>query len=383
MPLRTAEIAPASPPSGRVRCLDGLRGLAACSVVAFHFFYAFVPAPFTDWNRSGFGLWDTPIAVLWNGHFAVAIFFVLSGFVLAASAPRGAREAPAMIGLRYLRLALPALVSSALAWAWLMSFPDAAREVQALTGSPWFRWTYQPPFPPFTQALWEGGIGAFLDGTTRFNNPLWTMQAEFFGSILIYGSYAVLPGRARPLAMAFAGLALGALGQFSLAAFCGGALVFEGRHILRDHARAGCVLGLFGLVLGATYPGHAADGGVVSYLQSWLGRDGVRQVGAVLVLVALLITPAARRLFETAPLQRLGELSFPLYLVHVPLIVAPACALYARFGPLDPLALAGLFVATFLAALALAGVFLVAVERPVLAGLKAVRARLRARPASA
>ncbi|WP_371347681.1 acyltransferase family protein [Ancylobacter sp. IITR112] len=385
MPLRITETAPSpsgvSLPGGRVHCLDGLRGLAACSVVAFHFFYAFTPAPFTDWGRTGFSLWDTPLAVLWNGHFAVAIFFVLSGFVLAASAPGSAREAPAMIGLRYLRLALPALASSVLAFAWLMSFPEAAREVQAMTGSRWFRWTYQPPIPPFSQALWEGGVGAFLGGSTRFNNPLWTMHVEFLGSLLIYGGYAVLPGRARPLAMALGGLALGVAGQFSLAAFCGGALVFEGRHLLRDHWRAGCALGLAGLVLGATYPGHSPEGGLIPYVLSFLGRDGTRQIGAVLVLIALLITPAMRRLFESTPLQKLGELSFPLYLVHVPLIVAPACAFYARFGPLDTPALAGLFAATFLAALALAGVLLVTVERPVLAGLRAARARLR-RPAA-
>lgn len=380
MPSHRAAPVPPAPPSGRVHCLDGLRGVAACSVVAFHFFYAFTPAPFTAWNRTGFSVSDTPLAVLWNGHFAVAVFFVLSGFVLAASAPRTAREAPALIGLRYLRLALPALASSALAWAWLTGFPDAAREVQAMTGSRWFRWTYQPPIPPFDQALWEGGIGVFLTGTTRFNNPLWTMQAEFFGSVLIYGSYAVLPGRARAPAMALGGLALAALGQFSLAAFCGGALVFEFRHLLRDHAVAGSWLGLIGLVLGATYPGHAAEGGIVAYLQSWLGADGPRQAGAVLVLVALLITPPVRRLFESAPLQRLGELSFPLYLVHVPLIVAPACAFYARFGPLDPPALTGLFAATFLAALVLASAFLRTVERPVLTGLRALRSRLRARP---
>lgn len=380
-PAAATPAAPAAAPSQRVLCLDGLRGVAACSVVAFHFFYAFTPAPFTDWGRTGFGLWDTPLAVLWNGHFAVALFFVLSGFVLAASAPRTAREAPALIGLRYLRLALPALVSSALAFAWLNGFPEAAREVQAMTGSRWFRWTYQPPIPPFDQALWEGGIGVFLTGTTRFNNPLWTMQAELFGSVLIYGSYALLPGRARPPAMALGALVLAVLGQFSLAAFCGGALVYEFRHLLRDQAWGGALLGLLGLVLGATYPGHSSEGGLIPLLQSWLGVDGPRQIGAVMVLVALLITPPVRRLFESPPLQRLGELSFPLYLVHVPLIVAPACAFYARFGPLEPAALAGLFAATFLAALALATLFLVAVERPVLAGLRALRARLRRRPA--
>ena len=369
--------APAAP--GRVTCLDGLRGVAACAVVAFHFFCAFTPGRFADKARTGFSLVDTPLAVFWNGHFAVAVFFVLSGFVLAASAPTGPRAAPLAIGLRYLRLGVPALASSILAWAWLTGFPDAARDAQAISASPWFRWTYQPPIPPLGQAIWEGAVGVFLNGTTRFNNPLWTMQAEFLGSILIYGSYAVLRGRARPLAMAAGLVGFAALGLFYLSAFCGGALVHEARGRLRDHATGGAAAGIAGLVLGATMPGHAGGDGLLPTLVSWLGADGARQAGAILPLIAVLITPPVRRFFETAPLQRLGELSFPIYLVHVPLIVAPASAIFAAFAPLSPVALAGLFIATGLDTLALGQLFLVTVERPLLAALRAVRKRGRAR----
>ena len=382
MPLRAAETPQAPAGTARIVCLDGLRGVAACAVVAFHFFYAFTPTLFADKARTGFTLFDTPLAVLWNGHFAVAVFFVLSGFVLAASAPKSAREAPLMIGLRYLRLGLPALASSVLAWAWLTSFPDAAREVQALTGSPWFRWTYQPPIPPLSQAVWEGAVGVFVDGTTRFNNPLWTMQAEFIGSILVYGGYAVLRGRARPVAMALGLIAFPLLGLFYLAAFCGGALVYELRHRLRDHLRLGIGLALAGLVLGATFPGRAPGEDLASQLAAFLGRDGPRQAGAILLLVAVLITPPLRRFFESAPLQRLGELSFPIYLVHVPLIVAPASAIFADLAPLTTPALAALFLGTCLATLALGQLFLIAVERPVLVGLKAIRTRARARLAA-
>ncbi|MCS0504962.1 acyltransferase family protein [Ancylobacter mangrovi] len=380
-----ATLAGAPAKTERVTCLDGLRGVAACSVVAFHFFYAFAPGRFSDRARTGFTAFDTPLAVLWNGHFAVAVFFVLSGFVLAASSPKSAREAPLMIFLRYLRLGLPALASSALAWAWLNGFPDAAREAQAISTSSWFRWTYQPPIPPLSQAIWEGGVGVFLNGTTRFNNPLWTMQAELLGSILIYGSYAVLRGRWRPLAMALGIVGFGAAGLFYLAAFCAGALVFEMRGRLREFPVAGLLIGLVGLVIGATYPYHAGGPGLVSTLQSHLGMDGFREAGAALVLVSVLTTPALRRFFESGPLQRLGELSFPIYLVHVPLIVAPAAWLFVAFAPLGPAGLAALFAAVCLGTLALGTLFLVAVERPGLAALKAIRTRARgqARPAGA
>ncbi|MEP9380290.1 acyltransferase [Aquabacter sp. CN5-332] len=382
MPSPASAAAPAHIPAGtRVACLDGLRGVAACAVVAFHFFYAFHPVPFAK-GREGFGLFDLPVAVLWNGYFAVAVFFALSGFVLAASAPRSLREAPLMIGLRYVRLAVPALISSALAWAWLSSFPDAAREAQAISGSPWFRWTYQAPIPPFSQALWEGGIGTFLEGTTRFNNPLWTMRAELLGSLLIYGSYAVLKGRVRAPVMALGLVGFATAGQFYLCAFCGGALIYELRHRLKDSPVIGALLCLAGLILGGSFPGHAAGPGLWATLQSYLGDDGLREAGALLFMVAMLITPQVRRVFEHPVAQRLGELSFPIYLVHVPLVVAPAAWAFVAFGPLSPLALAGLFALVCLGTLALAVVFLVVVERPVLAVLKAVRTRGRARLAA-
>ncbi|MBB3773345.1 peptidoglycan/LPS O-acetylase OafA/YrhL [Angulomicrobium tetraedrale] len=375
--------APAALPAhARVTSLDGLRGVAACAVVAFHFFYAFAPTPFLYAERPPFGLFRTPLAFFWNGDFAVAVFFVLSGFVLAASAPRSLAEAPIMIGLRYLRLGVPALISSILAWAWLTGFPHAASGAQAISGSRWFRWTYQPPIPPLSQAMWEGGIGVFLQGTTRFNNPLWTMQAEFFGSLLIYGSYALLRGRVRPWAMAAGLVGFGVAELYFLMAFCGGALIYERRGQLGERRLAGALLAVAGLVLGATFPAPAAGPDLAAQIFARLGADGVREIGAMFLVAAVLMTAPLRALFESAPLQKIGELSFPIYLVHVPLIVAPASAIFVALSPMSPLGLAALFAGTCAAALALAVVFLIAVERPVLAGLKALRRRVRARLAA-
>ncbi|MBN2751873.1 MAG: acyltransferase [Rhodospirillaceae bacterium] len=363
----------------RITCLDGLRGVAAITVLAYHFLLAFTPAPFEDQARTGITLLDLPFAVLWNGDFAVAVFFVLSGFVLAASSPRTVREAPMMLSLRYLRLAIPALISSILAWLWLTNFPDAARETQVINGSTWFRWTYQPPIPPLAQAAWEGSISAFFEGSNRFNNALWTMRAEFIGSILIYGSYAILHGRQRTIAMIAGMISFGTMGVFFLVAFCGGALAYESRPHLRDNTIIGSAIGLVGLIIGATFPGHTAEPGIFSAVQSYLGRDGFQQAGALMLLISILMTPPFRRVFDLPFVQRLGELSFPIYLMHVPLIVGPACWAYTTFAPLSPVALAGLFLLVCLGTLVLAALFLVAVERPVLALLKNARTYGRAR----
>ena len=69
--------------------LEGFRGIAATIVVLYHFILAFYPAlswgpdaraehtPFED------DIFGTPLSIFYAGTFAVAIFFVLSGFVLS------------------------------------------------------------------------------------------------------------------------------------------------------------------------------------------------------------------------------------------------------------------------------------------------------------
>lgn len=77
---------------GRITELDSLRGIAAFTVLVHHCVLAF-PIVSTFFNsRDAFGanpiikfLMFSPLHVLWNGHAAVILFFILSGFVLSIS----------------------------------------------------------------------------------------------------------------------------------------------------------------------------------------------------------------------------------------------------------------------------------------------------------
>jgi len=70
--------------------LDGLRGVAAISVVFHHILSALRPDLVVELQQNTAWIAYTPLSVFWNGTFAVSIFFVLSAFVVTQATLRKA-----------------------------------------------------------------------------------------------------------------------------------------------------------------------------------------------------------------------------------------------------------------------------------------------------
>ena len=341
----TAAVAPAR---AKDEPLEALRGLAAFGVVAWHLLLGFAPArpgilPGTDRALSWIGM---PWYGLVNGGAAVAFFFVLSGFVLTRQALRlgdGGILARSAVK-RWPRLAAPVVISCLVSWALFAGGLYHHAEVGARTGSPWlaaFAYAVVPPdfAPRLPDALAQGLFWTFLRGDASYNSSLWTMHYEFLGSFIAFAlALAMLRagrGSAHAALAGSVGLLMIGLQAFWLAAFPLGvglaAVSAAGR---MPRIGRGTALGLVAAAI--LLAGYAANSGLGRWSAGWLGMPLPEPLahgfGAVLLLAAVEGCPALRRPLS-GPLARwLGRMSFPVYLLHIPVLCSAGCAAFLALG---------------------------------------------------
>ncbi|WP_158673342.1 acyltransferase [Bosea sp. FBZP-16] len=368
--------------SQRLDHLDGLRGVAAVAVVIFHLMSALVPWLVAEQQPGAHWLAYTPFAVLWNGTFAVSVFFVLSGFVVTNATLRKSDPIWIDVVIRYLRLAIPATASTLVAWLLLSLFPTSATDLAALTGSRWLGWTYQETIPGPAAAIYNGMAGIFLTGGSFFNNVLWTMRPELLGSILCFAACAFTSSRSR-LAIAIGSAVIFiALRRYDYVCFPLGIVLREVWAAGRLPSALPISALLLGLLIGSQ-SGDAARQLGLDWLPEPLNPEKkgglLYPLGALLVVYGCLRSGLLVTWLSGRSGRFLGAISFPLYLIHVPLIytvVAEAALRAGRHAPLLTCLVAG----SLLLMVAIAYAAERWLERPFLGLLGGLRRRLRTIP---
>lgn len=323
----------------RLLHLDGLRGWAALFVILHHLELGFFPA--IKGSNDGISPVLGPFSFIVDGPLAVAIFFLLSGIVLAEAVQAALhRHGPQKIGLtglvikRWLRLGLPIVVTGLLMLALFVSVGNHTREASAISGSDWMQTLFPPGYhPAFLDVLREATIGAFVGPQTPVHDPvLWTIRVEFLGSILVFLLCLFIPeGFARLAACAISCALLIAIPAW-LPNFCALFAIGVALHDIANRAHrwlevralACDVLGL-AAILTATmiYPvlnllvpelmqrlGDFVD--PFGHMSQWTARS-------ILIVVGTLISPTAQTFLSLPASIFLGRISFGLYLLHLPI----------------------------------------------------------------
>jgi peptidoglycan/LPS O-acetylase OafA/YrhL len=321
--------------------LEALRGLAAVTVLLWHTMLGFFP----QWLGL-FPGWPAEAALngqVWfgliHGTAAVTLFFVLSGFVLTRRFLTSGDQHIIVRGIikRWPRLAGPVVVTTLTSWLLFKLGLYGFAEGGAMTGSPWlskFASAFDVPFEP---SIWDsvsqGAFLTFFRGDFFYDSSLWTMRYEFIGSFVSFGLamlIVLLPEEARFLRVAVIAVVF-ALCDFAspiYGAFPAGvalaAFLPERRDALPGWAVAASILaavylfGFTGVSTGAFVP------------IAWALKNNVvptHIVASVLVIAAIELAPPPFRSHLSSRLaERLGRLSFPLYLIHVPVLCSLGCA---------------------------------------------------------
>jgi peptidoglycan/LPS O-acetylase OafA/YrhL len=282
--------------------------------------------------------------VLWNGNFGVCIFFVLSGYVLSGLIQNSPMSFPAQVVRRYIRLALPVLLTSIFAWALLAAGAYHNKEAGEIVGSWWFSAWYQFP-PSFLDMIWRSLVTTFfVGGAAIYNTNLWTMQPEFVGSFLVFLISAFSHNRYVRTALLLLWAVLADLRiDCYLLLFAAGALLFEFEAELTQLAKncpaiAFAVLASFGVYLGVM---QVAEHGLLLWWYGWLPRfsdDPNNNVmhwhglGAILLAATTLLAPFLQAALGSAVGRYLGRISFVLYLIQVPVICSFASWVVIAMG---------------------------------------------------
>lgn len=349
----------------RQRHLDSLRGLAALVVVIVHFMASFLPfALFGDQPKSASHLptleawfFYPPLGLLVAGQLAVSLFFILSGYVLSLrylGRTVGIAKALEMTAKRPIRLGGLVWFSMslyALFWylGWFHNNPAAELTGSHLWLSLW--WPGELNVELFFTDLFTR---SFSHGT-NYNNPLWTIGFELYGSLLVFAFLLLFSAFKYRLWVLF-GLVL-LFYQSMLVGFWLGVIMAEIQQrptrtpdaIKPQLKKAVLVIGGLVFLWMAAYPFYLPAELKAQTIYGWL-PDGIAFGMGFLMLAAwlgftlVLYSPLIQRALDGRFLHYLGDVSYALYVMHVFVIGTFSSWLMVQLHPVMPYSWAWLLI---------------------------------------
>ena len=319
---------------------DGLRGTAALCVAISHFITAYLPTMMHKTHPSLFQenknpstlfeIFTSPLfSIFYNGHFAVLIFFVLSGYVLTLPYFTDSASSRTILSKRlwgrYLRLNLPIAAAIAISFlVYQLGFYHNISAAQLSGSSTWFDLFYQPGITAL-MAIKEGVYSSILLGQSQLLPPVWTLKIEFIGSLYILLFYILKPKNKLLLPTI---IVFGLLYAFHKESSIYFLAIFFGSFIslIKVSTNTRAILFCFGVYLG----GFQFDSALYDYLPkilAWERKTFYNSLGAIFLTTAV-VNGFGEKFFTSKIIQFLGKISFSIYLLHFIILCSISSFIY-------------------------------------------------------
>jgi len=343
----------------KIEYLDSLRGIAALTVVIFHFLADFYPATITmNINDSHFSIYEaflklTPVNVFYNGTFAVYIFFVLSGYVLTYKYFKTKNEQVVVSGAikRYFRLLGPVAASIFLSYILLKLGFMRNIDASIYTKSQFLGGFYQ-----FSPNFYDAAKQAFFDiwfassVANHYNAVLWTIHTEFIGSMFVFIT-CLFCGKLRNRFLIYFILIIATLNTYYFC-FTLGMLLADiynserNKFVIKDNFAP--LIIIVGLFLGS----YQSNTSVYNFIYHPMDLPYVNSIniyytlGAALILLGLLNWKKLQETLNNKFLLFLGSISFSMYVLHRIIITSYTSWLFTVLIPHMPYNIA--FIVSFI-----------------------------------
>jgi len=305
----------------KVEYLDSLKGLCAFIVVFHHFGNIFFPTISTG-NIDQQHHWlepfirSSPLSIIFNGNFAVSIFFIVGGFALSYkffSKSKALNPAGAIVK-RYLRLSIPIFAAVTIAYLFMQFKLFSQIQLPPFTKTYWMVsfWQFQPNFLELIKnSFWD----TFFNGSNKYLIILWTMQFEFYSSILIYLSLpfvkkTILRIIIYPILLFFS------LNTYFLPFLLGvmisdyyiarkNKILVKNNIIQKIFALASFFVGIY-LVTPSVHT------------RTLISDEVLRNIiSGFFIILAIIHSTNLKKILSIKPFQLLGKISFSIYLLHL------------------------------------------------------------------
>jgi len=332
------ELPPGNKINERILYLEGLRGLSMVIIVLNHFAAAFYPAIIFGeearlHNTFELIIYRTPLNIFFSGIFALSIFYLLSGYFLSYKYFRFYREERLITSMvrRYLRLAIPTLVSILIAYTLLKYNFFYNHPVSSITGSyMWFDnfWNFNANlYKAITEGIFMTSI--FM-GNLTYNPVLWMMAYELIGSFVVYITLEIFRHVKKKFLVYFLLFLITFAWKSYLMGFVFGMLICNLEYriginiLIRENKKLGITFLVMAIILGS-FPIAATKGTLYDFIKiPLLGESKniilFQTIAACCIFLAIKNLRVLKKLLEFFPLRFLGGISFSVFFLHLLII---------------------------------------------------------------